>query len=104
VSALRLIDEPTVDGRIGEILLGDGDGRVRSEAVFAATYRALDPMLPVLQGALQRDPESHVRLRVIELLGLRRGESASCDPLLAWAAQHDRDPEVRKAASQALGA
>ncbi len=102
VSALRLIDEPTVDGLIGKVLLGDGDGRVRSEAVFAATYRPLDPMLPVLEGALQRDPEAYVRMRVVELLGQRRRESAACDPLLARTAQHDGDPEVRRAAAQAL--
>jgi len=102
VAALRLIDAPAVDDVLGTVLLGDSDGRVRAEAVFAATYRTVAPLLPALEGALLRDPEPQVRIRIVELLGRRRSESAACAPLLSRAAQGDRDPQVRSAAAKAL--
>ncbi|TMQ04658.1 MAG: hypothetical protein E6J91_42850 [Deltaproteobacteria bacterium] len=102
VSALRLIDDPAADALIGGVLLGDRDDGVRAEAVFAASFRSLDRVLPSLAAALERDPASRVRLGIVQLLGHRRGDSPSCDALLGWAQQHDGDAAVRDAASSAL--
>jgi hypothetical protein len=42
-------------------------------------------------------------VRVVELLGQRRGEITACDPMLAWAGQHDADPDVCGTAAKLLG-
>ena len=102
VSSLRLFADPSVDGLIAQMLLGDVDDHVRGQAVFADGFRAIDRALPSLNIALRRDVAISVRLAIVRVLAGQRVMNPQCDPPLAWAAQHDADETVRQAAAEAL--
>jgi HEAT repeat protein len=98
VAALRIIPSPAVDPLLSSQLVGDPSPEVRKSAVFACSFRPLGPLLPALEHALRQDPADPVRAQVVNLLGSALSQVPQGIPLLQWASQNDRNPEIRKAA------
>lgn len=103
VEGLRFLPAPEADQLLSDRLLFDDDPKVRNAAVFAASFRPLDPLLPAVERALHTDPVSTVRTALVQLLGARAGASPKARRLLAWSRQEDPDASVRREAATALG-
>ncbi|KFE58916.1 HEAT repeat domain-containing protein [Hyalangium minutum] len=99
LEALRVIPDPRADQLLSEFMLKDPAPEVRRVAVFASGFRPLAPLLPALAQALRMDPTNGVRVDVIHLLGEQRAAVPEALPLLAWASEHDPNPDLRKAAA-----
>ncbi|MCP3163759.1 HEAT repeat domain-containing protein [Myxococcus qinghaiensis] len=99
LNALRIIQDPRADQLLARHLLKDPAPEVRQAAVFASNFRPLAPLLPALAQALRMDPADGVRNEVIHLLGDQRALVPEALPLLAWASQHDANPDLRRAAA-----
>lgn len=99
LNALRIIQDPRADQLLARHLLKDPAPEVRQAAVFASNFRPLAPLLPALAQALRVDPADGVRNEVIHLLGDQRALVPEALPLLAWASQHDANPDLRQAAA-----
>ncbi|QRN93895.1 HEAT repeat domain-containing protein [Archangium violaceum] len=102
VEALRLIPEPTADRLLATQLLGDASPDVRKAALFAASFRPLEPLLPSLQQVLQRDPADAVRSEVVHLLGANLPKLPGARVLLSWSSQNDANPAIRQLATRFL--
>jgi HEAT repeat protein len=98
VTALRIIPDARADEWIAARMLKDPDPAVRRSAIFASSFRRLDPLLPALVQTMANDPENSVRLDAVRLIGENRNEIPSADVLLAQASQ-DRSTDVRQAAA-----
>ncbi|MBU8898132.1 HEAT repeat domain-containing protein [Corallococcus sp. M34] len=104
VEALRLVPEAEADRLLASRMLEDPSPDVRKSAVFAASFRALPPLLPTLGTVLQRDTADAVRAAVVGLLGANLGALPQALPLLTWTSQHDTNPNIRQSALGFLGA
>ncbi|WIG96743.1 HEAT repeat domain-containing protein [Myxococcus sp. SDU36] len=102
VGALRLIQDPTVDQLLSERLLGDDSPFVRRGAVFASSFRSLQPLFPAMGQALRSERESAVRNDIVRLLGERRTREPQAGVLLAWVSQNDPDADIRQFAGTLL--
>ncbi|MDY7230330.1 HEAT repeat domain-containing protein [Hyalangium rubrum] len=96
--ALRFYPDPSMDRLLSELLVTDSAPEVRKSVVFACSFRALMPLLPALQRALQSDPADTVRAEIVVLLGRNRAAVPQAEALLTWSSQHDRSADIRQAA------
>jgi HEAT repeat protein len=103
VAALRAIDGPEADALIIAVLAGDPDPGVRGEAVFAASFRPVQVVLPALTSALKSDRDPTVRLRAVKALAPHRADTATVAALLDWVKANDSDEAVRQATQQPGG-
>lgn len=99
--ALRLVPGDTVDALV-LASLRDPSSLVRAAAVFAATPRPLAPFVVYFMSALRTDGDVTVRRAVVELAGARITELPELRALVAYAADHDPDPELRETAKSLL--
>jgi HEAT repeat protein len=102
VGALRLIPNPAADRLLVERMLGDAAPQVRRGAVFASSFRNLQPLIPAMEQALRSDQEAAVRSDIVRLLGERRNREPRALELLAWVSQNDPIAELRQAAGSFL--
>jgi hypothetical protein len=104
VRALRLAEGADIDRLISETIAGDEDPNVRAAAMFAADFR--HPIGPVIGDALVRaaraDPVDYVRSDAVTKLRQNPGCSSLVGETLAWVAEHDAQPGIRRLAREAL--
>jgi hypothetical protein len=102
--ALRLANGPEVEDLLSTTITSDEDPAVRSAALFAAGFH--HRMGPVLGDALvqaaRADPIDYLRSRAITLLRQNPEASPRIAETLAWIAEHDPKPGIRRLAQQAL--
>lgn len=102
VGALRLIPNPSVDRLLVERMLSDVSPHVRRGAIFASSFRGLQPLMPAMEQVLRSDQEPSVRGDIVRLLGERRNREPRALELLAWVSQNDPSDELRQAAGSFL--
>ncbi len=102
VESLRLIADPAADRLLASHMLGDASPDVRKAALFAASFRPLEPFLPTLQQVLQKDPADAVRGETVHLLGANLPTLPGGRVLLSWSSQNDSNPAIRQLASRFL--
>ncbi|AKJ06032.1 HEAT repeat protein [Archangium gephyra] len=102
VGALRNVADPSADRILSDRLLNDPAVEVRRSAVFASSFRLIEPLLPALGQALRSDSSPSVRSDIIQLLGTVRGQVPVALNLLQWASQNDPYPDLRQAAQTYL--
>lgn len=102
--ALRLAVGPEIDRLLSEAMTSDYAPGVRAEAVLAASFRR--PLGFQLGEALlsvaSADPVESVRSRAITLLRQNPSASPRIAETLAWIADNDAKPGVRRLAREAL--
>jgi hypothetical protein len=102
--ALRLAPGPGVDHLLSAAITGDHDPSVRAAAIFAVSFR--HPIGQAIGEALLRaansDPFEYVRSAAITLLRQNPNASPGIAQTLAWIAEHDSKPGVRRLAQEAL--
>ncbi|WP_395839999.1 HEAT repeat domain-containing protein [Cystobacter fuscus] len=103
VTSLRLIPDPAADRLLAARLLGDESPDVRKAAVFASSFRPLEPLLPTLRQALQQDPAAAVRTEIVHVLGGHLTQLPGARELLNWSSQNDANPAIRQLAARFLG-
>ncbi|HSP81641.1 MAG TPA: HEAT repeat domain-containing protein, partial [Myxococcaceae bacterium] len=99
VEALRGIPEPTADQLLSSVLLQDPSPDVRQSAVFASSFRPLQPLLPALSQALRTDTADAVRAAIINLFGANLTVLPEAYSLLTWSSQNDSNPTLRRNAT-----
>ena len=97
-TALRLIPDARAEGLLEARLLRDPSADVRRSAVFASSFRPLEPLLPTLAQAMLKDPEASVRSDIVKLIGENRHRIANSQTLLQLVTQSDSSAEVRSIA------
>jgi hypothetical protein len=102
--ALRLAPGPEIDRVLSAAITSDLDPAVRSDALFAVGFRRpLSSQLgEALVHAARTDPIDYVRSNAVMLLRQNPGASPSVVTTLAWVAEHDPKPGIRRLARQAL--
>jgi hypothetical protein len=102
--ALRLAPGPDVDGLLAAAITSDSHPAVRADAIFAAGFRR--PLSPQIGEALlhiaREDPVGYVRSNAVTLLRRNAGVVPGIAETLAWIADHDSKPAVRRLAREAL--
>lgn len=102
--ALRLAPGPEIDRLLAATIASDHDPGVRAAAIFAAGFRR--PLGAALGEALLRaakaDPADYVRSGAVTLLRRNPDSSPRVAETLAWVADHDAKPGVRRQAQEAL--
>jgi HEAT repeat protein len=102
--ALRLAPATEMERLLAETLTSDRSPSVRLAAMFAAGFR--HPMGPLLGEALVRaartDPFEYVRSDALTLLRQNHADVPRAAETLAWVAEHDDKPGVRRLAREAL--
>ncbi len=97
-TALRLLNErqdPSIHGRLYQLVVGDGDEAVRLRALWAL-YTTGGFHEDVARKVLQ-SPSSWVRLWGVQLLGEQPGMANACNKELVELAEREPTPEVRLA-------
>jgi hypothetical protein len=101
--ALRLAEAPEVDRLLSALITGDSDPHVRADAIFASSFRRPSAaVFEALQQAARGDPAEHVRSNAVSLLRQHPDACPGIPDTLAWIAQHDTKPGVRRLANEAL--
>ncbi|HJZ98941.1 MAG TPA: hypothetical protein VKE70_20670 [Candidatus Solibacter sp.] len=104
VRGLRLAPGDEVDRLLSARITSDDDSSVRSAALFAVSFR--NPLGPTLAEALLRaaraDPVDLVRSSSISLLRQNPSASPRVEETLAWIADHDSQPGIRRLAREAV--
>lgn len=103
-AALRLVSGAEIDGLLANTISGDRDAEVRASAIFAAGFRRpIGPRLvQSLTHAAKTDPADQVRVAAITLLQQNASVVPNLAETLAWVAEHDAKPGVRRLAQDAL--
>ena len=102
--ALRLVSGPEIDGLLSAAIANDRDPEVRASAIFAAGFhhpigqRVLDSLVR----AAKTDPAEQVRVAALTLLQQNASVVPNLAETLAWVAEHDAKPGVRRLAQDAL--
>jgi HEAT repeat protein len=104
VAALRLIRDARADALLTTALVKDPAPEVRRRAIFASSFRPLEPLLPALSHALSRDPAEVVRMDAVRLIGENRDSLPGAAALLGGASRSDPSDQVRRVAAQFLEA
>lgn len=95
---------PDVDRSLAAAITSDNHPRVRADAIFAAGFRR--PLSPQLGEALLRaakdDPIDYVRSNAVTLLRRNPGAHPGLAETLAWIADNDSKPSIRRLAREAL--
>lgn len=97
VAVVRLVATPEADAFVVAQMRARDDDALRSGALRAAMFRALDPLLDGLE-SLTRDPERAMRARTVSMLGERLRDAPVAGELLLRVAESDPDAELRDAA------
>jgi hypothetical protein len=104
VRSLRLLSGDDIDERLAAAITDDRDAPVRSDAVFAASFR--HPLSAVIGEALVKaargDSADYVRMAAIGLLRQNPEVSSQTVETLEWIAGNDAKPGVRRVARDAL--
>jgi len=102
--ALRLATGAEVERLLSSAIASDEDPSVRSGAIFAAGFH--HPLGPLLGEALihaaKADPIEYLRRSAITLLRQNPNATAGVPEALAWIAEHDPKPGLRRLAQDAL--
>jgi hypothetical protein len=101
---LRLAGGDEVDRLLSATITSDQDSGVRAAAIFASGFRR--PLAALIGEALVRaaneDAVEWVRSDAISMLRQNPGASPRTAETLAWVAEHDAKPSVRRLAREAL--
>ncbi|HUB79767.1 MAG TPA: HEAT repeat domain-containing protein, partial [Bryobacteraceae bacterium] len=102
--ALRSLSGPDVDGLLSQTIVNDRDEEVRASAIFAAGFRRpiSTKLTEALTHAAKTDSAEHVRVAAITLLQQNAQVVPDLAQTLAWVAEHDEKPAVRRLAQEAL--
>jgi hypothetical protein len=104
VGALRLAGGPEFDRLLSATITDDGDPGVRAAAIFASTFR--HPFGAVIGESLVRaartDSVDYVRSNAVTVLRQNPGAAPNTAEALAWIAEHDVKPGIRRLAREAL--
>lgn len=104
VLALRFVPDAAADALLIRAIGTDPSPEVRATAVEAAGYRPANAaLMDACAKALRTDPETRVRLAVLQLFKDRLQQLPSLRPAIEWVAQNDASEDVRSAAARALG-
>jgi Lipoprotein amino terminal region len=104
VKGLRLAEAPEVDGLLSATITADADPEVRGTAIFAASFRTPTVSLgEALQQAARGDSAEYVRAKAVGLLRQNSLAFPGVSATLAWVAEHDDKPGVRRLALEGLG-
>jgi hypothetical protein len=102
--ALRLASEADVDRVLAVAITSDSHPNVRADAIFAAGFRR--PLSPHIGEALlhaaKEDPIGYVRSNAVTLLRRNPGVVPDIAETLAWIADNDSKPAIRRLAREAL--
>jgi HEAT repeat protein len=104
IAALRLIRDARADALLATALVKDPAPEVRRSAIFASSFRPLEPLLSALSYALSRDPVEGVRMDAVRLIGENRDSLPAAAALLGGASRSDPSDQVRRVAAQFLAA
>ena len=100
--SLRFLTGDAIDAAILAAFT-DADTGVRRADVATIPYRSnVLPLMPALDTLMKSDPQTSVRIAVIEGLKSKLGQDDSVVELVTWAAAHDPASEVRNLARQVL--
>jgi hypothetical protein len=104
VRALRLVRGADIDALLAAAITSDPDPHVRADAIFAAGFRRpLGAQLGVaLLRAARADSVDSVRSHAVGLLCRNQDAAPRITETLAWIAENDTSPGVRRLAQQAL--
>lgn len=102
VRALRLVPGDQADQLLVTRMSGDPDAAVRSAAIFAASFRSIDPFVDPLRNVATSDPAEQVRAEAVSLLRHAHEGSPKVVQTLAWVADHDPKPGNRRVAREAI--
>jgi hypothetical protein len=103
--ALRLGETPEIDSLLSAAITTDSAPRVRSAAIFATSFR--HPTVPVAEAlikAAKTDSEEYVRSEAVVQLRAHPSASPDIPDTLAWIADHDTKPGIRRLAREGLAA
>lgn len=100
VAVLTRLEGQDADRMLRQRALEDDDAELRTQAINAIASSRGERAVNVLARAMRRDPDPEVRLSAVRALG--RIDGAWTRNYLARAAR-SLDPELRKAAEEALG-
>jgi hypothetical protein len=102
--ALRLAGGPEIDRLLSATITSDPEAGVRAAGIFAASFHR--PIGPQLGDALVRvargDPVEYVRSAAVIMLRQNPDAEPRTAATLAWIAEHDDKPGVRRIAREAL--
>ena len=100
--ALRLAEAPEIDSLLSTTITGDSDPHVRAAAIFATTFRRSSTSLAEsLIQAAKTDSAEYVRSGAIAQLRAHPEASPAIPETLAWIAEHDPKPGIRRLAREA---
>lgn len=102
--ALRLASGADVDRVLAAAITSDSHPGVRADAIFAAGFRRpLSPQIgEALLHAAKEDPIGYVRSNAVTLLRRNSGAVPGIAETLAWIADNDSKPAIRRLAREAL--
>lgn len=80
----------------------DKEVTVRVAAIETVTYRPVAGVLAKLDELLRDDPETSVRMAVLDAMHTKRNEAPTIEASLAWATENDPSSEVRVLAKQLM--
>jgi HEAT repeat protein len=102
--SLRLAPGSEIDRVLATAISSDKDPRVRADAIFAASFRR--PLASELGEALvhaaKSDDADYVRSAAVSLLRRNPNVSPGVTQTLAWVADNDAKPGIRRLAKEAL--
>ena len=101
--ALRLASGADVDRLLSETITADADPQVRAAAIFSTSFRHTSSTIAdALIQAARRDPAELVRSAAIAQLRAHADVSPNIADTLAWVAEHDPRPSVRRLAREGI--
>jgi hypothetical protein len=95
VRAYRLVPGSEVDGTLAAVMARDADETVRNAAVFAASFRPVEPFVEPLRDVLDREPSAAVRATAVGFLGRNVKTAPEIAALVERAATHDPAESIR---------
>jgi HEAT repeat protein len=102
-AGLRWVQAPGTDDLLAEVLTGDKESSVRTEAAFGLSFREPTPATLMAQVRSFKEDESVVvRLTVLRNLWEKGRDDPEIVALIREAARADRSPDVRKRAAELI--
>ncbi len=103
--ALRLAEGPEIDALLSATITDDHDPQVRAAAIFATSFRRpTSTLTEALIRAAKTDSVEYVRSEAIAQLRAHPAASPDIPETLAWIADHDAKPGIRRLAREGLPA